>query len=263
MDSSLSFATDIAVQTGKQLLNYFPPQSTDTSLKDDNSIVTEADLAADQFIAQAIRKDYPDDSLISEELHPYLSGEESSVWVIDPLDGTTNFSLGMPIWGVSLAHLIDGWPIVAAVYFPVFDELFTAQHAKGAYLNGERLLVQPPTPGKTISFFSCCTRTHQYYDVSIRYKTRILGSACYSICAVARSMAVIGFEATPKIWDIAASWLIVSEAKGTIETMDGSQPFPLRANIDYRTKNFPILSASNANLALKARKQINPRKRKL
>jgi myo-inositol-1(or 4)-monophosphatase len=260
MDSSLTFATDIAVQVGKQLLNYFPPNGADTSLKEDNSIVTEADLAADKFIAKAIQKDYPDDSLVSEELQPYLGAEKSAVWVVDPLDGTTNFSLGLPIWGVSIARLVGGWPVVAAVYFPVFDELFTAQQAKGAYLNGEPLLIQPPTPDKPTSFFSCCTRTHQYYDISIRYKTRILGSACYSICAVARGMAVIGFEATPKIWDIAASWLIVSEAKGTIETLDGSQPFPLRANIDFRTKNFPILSATNANLAVEARKQINPRR---
>jgi myo-inositol-1(or 4)-monophosphatase len=206
MDSSLDFVIDLASQTGKKLLEYFKPNGTLTSLKEDYSVVTEADLAADQMI-------------------PSIGEMNSAVWIVDPLDGTTNFSLGMPIWGVSIARVVNGWPTTAAVYFPVLDEMFTSQRGSGAFLNGERIHTQPPIPSKPTSFFSCCTRTFQQYDVTIRYKTRILGSACYSICAVARGMAVVGFEATPKIWDIAASWLVVSEA--ILENLDfRSLPFP-------------------------------------
>jgi myo-inositol-1(or 4)-monophosphatase len=259
MDSPLTFAAQLAVETGKHLLEFFTPDGTITSLKEDNSVVTEADLSADQLIAQSIQREFPTDSLISEELQPTIGEADTAVWVVDPLDGTTNFSLGMPIWGVSIARLKNGWPTLGAVYFPVLDELLTAEQGSGAFLNGERIHSQSPIQGKPTSFFSCCTRTHRHYYVSIRYKTRILGSACYTICAVARGMAVVGFEATPKIWDIAASWLVVTESGGVIETFDGSQPFPLQADFDYRQASFPILSAANSELISTARGQIKPK----
>jgi myo-inositol-1(or 4)-monophosphatase len=260
MDSSLTFAHELATLTGKKLLDYFTPNGTFTSLKEDYSVVTEADLAADQMIAEAIQRDYPGEALISEELQPTIGEMNSAVWIVDPLDGTTNFSLGMPIWGVSIARLVDGWPAIAAVYFPVLDELFTAQRGAGAFLNGEVIHTQPPIPSKPTSFFSCCTRTFQQYDVTIPYKTRILGSACYSMCAVARGMAVVGFEATPKIWDISASWLVVAEAGGDVDTIESSKPFPLRANYDYRLKNYPVLVGANSKVHRKARTQIKPKK---
>jgi myo-inositol-1(or 4)-monophosphatase len=256
MDPSLKFAAQLATETGKHLLKFFSPNGTFTNLKEDHSVVTEADLSADQLITQAIQREYPADKLISEELQPTSDEVEAAVWVVDPLDGTTNFSLGMPIWGVSIARIVDGWPSIGAVYFPILNELFTAQRSSGAFMNGEQINAQPPISGQPTSFFSCCTRTHQRYDISIRYKTRILGSACYTMCAVARGMAIVGFEATPKIWDIAASWLIVTESGGVIESFDSSQPFPLRANYDYRLTSFPILSGATSELVAKSRKQI-------
>ena len=259
MKSHLTFASDLALQSGRKLLDYFKPNGTLTSVKEDYSVVTEADLEADQMIAEAITQNYPAEALISEELQPSIGEIKSAVWIVDPLDGTTNFSLGMPIWGVSIARLVNGWPKTAAVYFPVLDEMITAQEGSGAFLNGERIRTKPPIPGQPNSFFSCCTRTHQRYDVTIRYKTRILGSACYSMCAVARGMAVISFEATPKIWDIAASWLILSEAGGIVETLDNSKPFPLHENYDYRLKSYPTISGANLEMASQARKQIKPK----
>lgn len=256
MDPSLKFAAQLATETGKHLLEFFTPNGTYTNLKEDYSVVTEADLSADQLITRAIQREYPADKLISEELQPAIGEVDAAVWVVDPLDGTTNFSLGMPIWGVSIARIVDGWPSIGAVYFPIVNELFTAQRSSGAFLNGEQIHAQPSIPGRPTSFFSCCTRTHQRYDVSIRYKTRILGSACYTLCAVARGMAIVGFEATPKIWDIAASWLIVTESGGVIESFDSSQPFPLRANYDYRLTSFPILSGATSEIVSKSRKQI-------
>lgn len=259
MDSPLAFAAQLAAETGKHLLDFFTPDGTVASLKEDKSVVTEADLSADRLIAQSIQREFPADSLISEELEPRIGETDTAIWVVDPLDGTTNFSLGMPIWGVSIARLENGWPTIGAVYFPILDELFTAEQGFGAFLNGKRIHSRSPNPGKPNSFFSCCTRTHRHYDVSIRYKTRILGSACYTVCAVARGMAVVGFEATPKIWDIAASWLIVTEAGGAIETFDGSHPFPPRTDYDFRQISYPILSAANSELITTARGQIKPK----
>ena len=113
-----------------------------------------------------------------------------------------------------------------------------------------------------MAFFSCCSRTHRYYDVRVRYKARILGSAAYNLCTVARGVAVMGFEAPPKIWDIAGGWLVVSEAGGVVETLDGSRPFPLSSAEDYSQRKFPTLAAATQRLASLGREQITPKGRK-
>jgi myo-inositol-1(or 4)-monophosphatase len=210
--------------------------------------------------------------VISEELSPILrygwnpiesqgqeNLEKNAVWVIDPLDGTTNFSLGLHYWGVSIARLVGGFPEIAAIYFPLIDELYTAQKGKGASLNTEHIYARPAQKGYQRTFFSCCSRTHKYYDVRVRYKTRILGSAAYDLCTVARGVSVLGFQATPKIWDIAAAWLIVEEAGGVIETHDGSNPFPIEAERDYNQQIYPTLAASNRPVLIKGREWIKAR----
>jgi myo-inositol-1(or 4)-monophosphatase len=256
MGPSLTFIADLANKTGDHLLDYFKPNGTTPTLKDDRSLVTEADISADRLILEAISERYPDSKVLSEELSPRLDSESSPVWVVDPLDGTTNFSLGLPIWGVSIAQVEDGFPVAAAIYFPVLKEIYTAQIGQGAWLNGDGIRASPSNPGNPNTFFTCCSRTLHRYEVNLRYKTRILGSACYSICAVARGMALIGLEATPKIWDIAASWLIVGEAGGVIETFDGSRPFPLQPGCDYRHSEFPTLAAGTPDLLAHARREI-------
>jgi myo-inositol-1(or 4)-monophosphatase len=263
VETPLSFAIKLARQTGALLLNYYHSKNLATRLKADGSAITEADIAADDLITTSIQNHFPENRLISEEHRPALTQNElepeRDVWVVDPLDGTTNFSLGLPIWGVILSLLTGGWPEMAVIYFPVLDELYSVQRGNGAYLNGARLQIKPPNSKHPLSYFSCCSRTHQDYRVSVPYKTRILGSAGYSMCAVAKSIAIVAFEATPKIWDIAAGWLLVSEAGGTIETLDNSQPFPLKADFDYSVKNFPTLAAANQGVIARAHQQIVPK----
>ncbi len=249
----------MAQQAGALLQERFSLRGNRASLKPDRTVVTEADSLADRLIAQAIQERFPQDILLSEELHPvYYSKPSSRVWVVDPLDGTVNFSLGLPIWGVSVACLVEGFPEIGVLYFPMLGELYTCQRGKGAFFNSEALHIPPPDQNKPVSFFSCCSRTHRRYQVSVRYKTRILGSAAYTFCLVARGAAILGFEATPKIWDIASGWLLVTEAGGVVETLDGTQPFPLVPNIDYSQRPYPTLSAATGEVLSQARTQIIP-----
>lgn len=260
MATPLSFATQLARQTGQLLLDHFHSPSTQTKLKADRSVVTDADLAADHLIAQAIHNSFPTDFILSEELHPSNDGTSANLWVVDPLDGTTNFSLGLHHWGVLIARIAGGRPECAALYFPLLDELYTVQRSQGAYLNGERIGVKPPNPDQPAAFFACCSRTLHHYNVSVPYKARIFGSAAYSICALARGIAVLSFEARPKIWDIAGAWLLVEEAGGVIHTLDGSQPFPLVPGANYATESFPTVAAATPELARDALDQIRPKK---
>lgn len=263
MKTELQFAKHFAYQAGCLLESFFQSADLNTRAKSDHTAVTEADLAADQLLSSAIRQHYPEDLLISEESqhHQPASPDKHSpqaTWIIDPLDGTTNFSLGLPIWGVLIARLLDGIPDLAVLYFPHLAELYHAQRGMGAFMNDAPIEVLPPDPVRPFSFFACCSRTFRNYNVKIPYKARILGSAAYSLCAVARGLAVIGFEATPKIWDIAGAWLLVEEAGGCIQTLDGSQPFPFRPSEKGRDHYYPTIAAASPDLIEKSLKQIIP-----
>jgi myo-inositol-1(or 4)-monophosphatase len=255
----LTFGTHLAYKAGKLLLEYFHSPDLRSEIKDDNSVVTQADIATDRLITKAIQETYPNEIIISEEFPshiPTTGSKENPLWIIDPLDGTTNFLLGLQYWGVLLAQLVKGYPETAILYFPITDEMYTAQRGKGARLNGQRIRVQPPAPERPLAFFACCSRTFRYYNVSVPYKARILGSAAYTICTVAQGISVLGFEATPKIWDIAGPWLLVEEAGGAMGTLDGSHPFPLHLCADNRNQSYPTLAAANHELLSKALQQI-------
>lgn len=259
----LEFATQLAQETGQMLLERFHSGRQKALLKADQSIVTEADFASDQLITETIHSRFPDDMIISEERQvdiPAVNAAPSSaIWIIDPLDGTTNFSLGLHFWGVLLARLIDGYPELCVMYFPVVNEIYWAQKNLGAYLNNNRIRVIPPDPERPFSFFACCSRTHRKYHVQIPYKTRIFGSASYTFCTVARGAAVIGFEATPKIWDIAGAWLLLQEAGGVIRSLDDSHPFPLQFTQEHIQRYYPTLAAATPELASRASQQLKPR----
>ena len=92
------------------------------------------------------------------------------------------------------------------------------------------------------------------YDVSLRYKTRILGAAAYDFCSVARGAAIAAFQATPKIWDIAAGWLVLEEAGGTVELYSGGSPFPYLPDGTYTNKIYPAMMSANLEVAVKVRK---------
>jgi myo-inositol-1(or 4)-monophosphatase len=259
MDEMLSFAINLAHEAGDLLRDRFRWSGVPTEKKADHSVVTEADLAADRLITRNIHEMYPGDAILSEELNTDLRSDAESIWVIDPLDGTTNYSLGLPVWGVSIARVTAGQPSLAVVYFPIFDELYSALREKGAFRNGNPIKVKDRDPTQPAAFFSCCTRTHRRYKVDVPYKARILGSAAYNLCLVARGSALLAFEATPKIWDLAGGWLLVQEAGGVIETLSGPPPFPLGVFTNFSGNSYPTLAAASPTLASQARDQIKPR----
>jgi myo-inositol-1(or 4)-monophosphatase len=141
----------------------------------------------------------------------------------------------------------------------MLDELYTAQRGQGAWLNGVPIQPRPAEPDQPFGFFSCCSRTHRRYEISIPYKPRILGSAAYSFCLLARGVALIALEVMPKIWDIAGAWLLVQEAGGVIQPLEGESPFPLQVGIDYSRANFPTLGAATPQLLQIGRSKITPK----
>ncbi len=248
MDDPLVFAVRLALQAGNLLRSFYKPAGISATSKPDRTVVTEADLASDRLITTALREHYPQDGIISEESTHHLENDGFPAWIVDPLDGTTNFSLGLPIWGVSIARIVNGYPTLGALYFPMINELYTSKLGLGAFLNNKPIVVRAPDPTQPMSFFACCSRTFRYYDISIPYKPRIMGSCVYTYCLVARGSALLGFDATAKIWDLAAIWILVEEAGGKIAAFEGSPPFPLTLHDDFSGIKYPTLASATSEV---------------
>ena len=251
----IDLARKAALQTGKILLDLYQKCDQTEYLKEDLSLVTEADKAADKMIQKMIQDEFPEDQILSEEGSTIYPDNEHT-WVIDPLDGTVNFSRGLGCWGVSIAHLENGMPQTAALYFPVTDELFTAVQGEGALLNGQPLKVLEDSEKNLFPIFFHCSRMHKRYRVNLPYKTRSLGAAAYHLCLIANNKAVLTFESTVRIWDFAASWLVVQEAGGKIESFGEKQPFPAQPDTDYHGIPFPIIAGSSKKVLAEARNNI-------
>ena len=192
-----------------------------------------------------------------------FSGTSRVVWVIDPLDGTTNYIRGLPLWGVSIARLVEGQPDIGVIYFPMLNELYHATRGGGAFENQKHISVSDQEIMETNHLFSCSSRALQRYEVRTKCKTRVLGSAAYGLCLIARGNVLAGIEADPKIWDLAAAWLLVEEAGGFVRTLDGADPFPLAAGRDYAGMSFPVMAAASRELWEKSKDSIQPRRQKL
>jgi myo-inositol-1(or 4)-monophosphatase len=200
-------------------------------------LVTEVDVAIERLFRGLIAERFPDHAILAEELGGSEPLPAQPCWVFDPIDGTTNFAHGLPIFCASLALEIDGVPEVAAVYDPTRKELFTAERGEGAFLNGLPIRVS-----RAADLVDAMLVTGFPYDVHARVDeivglfaafvakaraVRRLGSAAIDLCYVAAGRMDGFWESDLKPWDIAAGALIVSEAGGRMSAMNGA-PFSTR-----------------------------------
>ena len=140
MHPMLTIAVRAARKAGNVIAKHYEtPDSVETSQKGSNDFVTNVDKAAEAIIIETIRKSYPQHTIITEESGEHEGTDQDVQWVIDPLDGTTNFVKRLPHFSVSIAVRIKGRTEVAVVYDPMRNELFTATRGQGAQLNGYRL----------------------------------------------------------------------------------------------------------------------------
>jgi myo-inositol-1(or 4)-monophosphatase len=194
-------------------------------------LVTEVDVEVERVFRALVAERFPDHQVLAEEMGGLATVPAGPCWVFDPIDGTTNFAHGLPIFCASLALEIDGVAEVAAIYDPTRRELFTAERGGGAYLNGRPLRVS-----LTDQMVDAMLVTGFPYDVHSRIEeivglfaqfvgraraVRRLGSAAIDLCYIAAGRMDGFWERDLKPWDIAAGALIVAEAGGRITNMDG------------------------------------------
>ena len=200
-------------------------------------LVTEVDVAVERMFRAMVAERFPDHAVLAEEMGGAATAPAGPCWVFDPIDGTTNFAHGMPIFCSSLALEIDGVAEVAAIYDPTRKELFTAERGGGAFLNGKPLRVSCAT-----LLLDALLVTGFPYDIHSRVDeivglfaafvgqvraVRRLGSAAIDLCYVAAGRLDGFWESDLKAWDIAGGGLVVAEAGGRITNMTGG-PFTSR-----------------------------------
>lgn len=249
---ALAFAQELADEVTGCLLGHFGGVR-DAKLKGDGSLVTQADLEADRLITSAIQRRYPDHDIISEELDTVYEGAPWC-WIIDPLDGTTNFAQGIPVWGVSIALAYQGWPVMGVIDCPTLGIRYHAMKDAGAFENGRPIVVMPAIDWSNEEqlqneLFAVCSRTVQHFTLDVPMKPRILGSAALNFCLTAAGVCVASMDVTPKVWDMAAGWLLVHEAGGVVTQLQGPPMLPLVAGQDYEKISHPQLSAPSPVVA--------------
>jgi len=230
MNSSLvRFTQEIAQGAGKILLKYFEKVHR-IEKKRGAGIVTEADRFAEEYLLDRIFKKYPQSSIIAEESGEFKQ-KGDYCWVIDPLDGTSNYAHAFPWFCVSIGLLIEGVAQVGVIYQPLSQEMFWAQKGGGAHLNKKRIRVSSETKMRdsmvgTGFYYSKGTRLEQEIEVfravnQVARAVRRPGSAALDLAFVACGRYDGFWERGLSPWDVAAGFLIVEEAGGRVTNYAG------------------------------------------
>ncbi len=253
----LNVATETAREAGALLKAQWSRPHTVHS-KGYRDIVTESDLAAEQLILSRLRAAFPDHAITSEEAGAD-AGDARVRWLIDPLDGTTNFAHHNPNFCVSIAAAENGRPVVGVIYDPLRDELFAARRGGGATFNGAPLRTSGATALDTVTFSADWPREPALRaDMWRRAGTllplvrtlRCLGSAALNMVYVAAGRLDLYMARTLSPWDQGAAALIVQEAGGVLGTLAGvpwtlARPDPVAAATPALLAAFHAVSREN------------------
>lgn len=228
LDDRLRVARKAAIEAGRLLAGYFrgPIKS---HFKRGDSMVSEADHAAEELLRSRIAKAFPEDSILGEE-GGYLARDPMWCWTLDPLDGTQNFLAGIPFFAVAISVLREREPVVAIIHDPIRGEVFSAVRGRGTRRDGVAMKVNPASigPSSLIAVrHRFLRRVDRIYDLLPTRKFRCMGSMCLELAYVASGAIDAVVANRPHLWDIAPGSLMVEEAGGAVKSFDGSQVFPL------------------------------------
>lgn len=236
MESYLNIAVDIARESGALLAQHFK-RPKEIFYKGASDLVTDADRRSEALIIERLRSHFPKHGIVAEEGGGGRT-DSDYCWYVDPLDGTTNFAHGFPVFCVTLGLAYRGETVAGVVFDPIHDELFTAESGAGAYLNNKRMHVS-----KAATLAECLVATGfppfaDNHELNIKYYYRFTtlchgvrraGSAALDLCSVAAGRFEGFWELKLNPWDKAAGALLVAEAGGRVSNLKGG-PFDLLAD---------------------------------
>lgn len=223
-----------AARSAAEIIREFAStESFNVELKAKNDLVTDADVASENQILKTLKEAFPGDSVLAEENHQLKNLPEGRVWIVDPIDGTTNFAHAFPIYCVSIAFWENRKPRVGLILEVVHDELFTAVEGEGAFRNGERIAVsKTEDPASSIigtgfpyNNLNLINNYLKFLHVLMEktHGVRRPGSAAWDLCNVACGRYEGFYEYGLQPWDVAAGILIIQEAGGVVSDWAGGE----------------------------------------
>ena len=243
LQNFLEAAVDAAISAGRLQRSRF---ATDFSvdLKGAKDLVTELDTASESLIVGKLLDRFPGHGILAEEA-VYPPGDGIHTWIIDPIDGTTNFEHGYPWFCSSIALERDGQLVAGVIHNPMTNELFTASSGCGAFLNGQRIntSIRSPLASSLLATgfpYDCATDPENNFESFIRFQKaargiRRAGAAALDLAYLAAGRLDGFWELKLKPWDVAAGTILIREAGGTVTTFDGSP---------YQPSNHRILASN-------------------
>ena len=227
MHRELEILCEAVKQAGQRVL-HLAKEGFETYRKKDRSPVTSADLEANRILQEALMGHFPEDGWLSEE-SPDNSERlgKKRVWVVDPIDGTKHFMKGIPQYAISVALVEGSQPVLAAVYNPATEELFSAIRGNGLHLNEEPVHVnQPVSERLKILLNPSRLAKGEFKEYADTADLQPMGSIAYSMALVAAGKADGTINVDPlHEWDVVAGWLLVQEGRGTVTDYKGMPIF--------------------------------------
>ena len=230
------FSFDLVNEAGKYVINKFEGQFKVSSKDRKNNLVTEVDINSQELITNLINSKYPNHSIIGEEDQKSAKNNASKyVWVIDPIDGTTNFANGIPNFSISVAVLKNSEPIAGAIWIPWPNKsrclIFHTAKGEGSWADEKKLDIsnitsESLTTGGVSSFsstkiiFGDSDRQIKPINQIIKGENRVIGSVAYEMALVAKGSIKFALLGPASIWDFGAGLLLIKEAKGKIICLD-------------------------------------------
>jgi myo-inositol-1(or 4)-monophosphatase len=239
-------------KAGEILLRYLGRVSNVKVKESLSSVVSEADVESERIIIDLILHNFPEHNIISEESGFTFQGSPFT-WVIDPLDGTSNFVAGLPWFGILIAVMKDHIPVAAGAYLPVDEQLYSAEEGQPALLNGRPIRVSRHSELKDILAAYSLDHSSEFQETLnetwliarlVQNVRNIRSTNCLlDFCYIADGRLGAAINQREKIWDIAAPWLIVKQSGGVITDLNGNELDFTLTEKDY-DRDFPVVAAN-------------------
>ncbi len=243
-ENQLTAVHELIDHVSERQLKDFGQISAD--LKPDGTLITDCDRWSDRTLSTGLSQITKEEGVLSEEGSKCVPNT-SAYWVVDPLDGTTNFAAGIPHWAISVARFVNGKPETAFLDLPPLKKRIIAVKGKGVWINGKQLNVSS-RHSTVSSCISLCSRSIRVLQKNPNQpfpgKIRLLGVASLNMVGVAMGQTIAALEATPKIWDLASAWLILTELQCPVHWLD-ADPSNLQSGENVASASFPVLTASS------------------
>lgn len=234
----------------------------DADAKADGTPVTAADVEADERLGAAILAGFPSHAVLSEEQET-VSPSTDWCWIVDPIDGTSNFIAGLPYWCVSVALTFQGEVVLAAIDAPPFGRRAVAIRGEGATVDGRPTRVRRAIDWRDahhrhVPVMLTTATVRRTRNAGLRLNPRVMGSTALDLAAVAAGSAVASIALIPKVWDVAAGGLLVTEAGGVVETLHGEPLLPLRPGVEHADRSAVTASGPDSGYVVELASALLP-----